>query len=379
MLRWLVAVRKSNYRSVKRLINHPMHGGNLVWAASLANCSPSAILDFSASINPLGPPASAIAAIQSHLQDLKVYPDPQYHQLRAALSTFHQIPPDWILPGNGVAELLTWACRDLSALHGTCLLTPAFSDYQRALSAFGAKIVHCPLEDLRSPDLDRALKFAPAGTQLQKSNGLLLNNPHNPTGIVFRRESVLPWLKQFALVVVDEAFMDFLPESQQQSLINQVQDYPNLVVLRSLTKFYSLPGLRLGYAIAQPERLQRWQQWRDPWAVNVLAAAAGEVVVHDLEFQQQTWNWLTTAKPPLYDGLLQLPGLAPYPGSVNFLLVESAHPVIELQRALLEHHRILIRDCISFPELGDRYFRIAIRSELENQMLLRGLAGVLGR
>ncbi|UBF26971.1 threonine-phosphate decarboxylase CobD [Kovacikia minuta CCNUW1] len=376
---------------MKRSVYRPLHGGNLVWAASLANCSPSAILDFSASINPLGPPASAIATLQSHLADLKTYPDPQYHQLRSALSQFHHIPPAWILPGNGAAELLTWACRDLAKQSVTCLITPAFGDYSRALNAFEARIKEFLLASVEygfggfSPK-DLGFWGFDWRTYLQTLNleisdptvGLLMNNPHNPTGVLFPKEVIQEALSEFALVVVDEAFMDFLPPEEHQSMIDAVQNYPNLVVLRSLTKFYSLPGLRLGYAIAHPDRLQRWQQWRDPWSVNALAAAVGEVVVQDIEFQQQTWNWLTQAKRKLFQGLEALPGLTPQPGVANFLLVQSSYSVMELQIALLERHQILIRDCMSFPALGDRYFRVAVRTEEENQRLLTGLAEVLG-
>ncbi len=366
---------------MKQIAHRPLHGGNLVWAASLANCSPSAILDFSASINPLGPPASAITTIQSHLAELTAYPDPQYRQLREALGRFHTIDPDWILPGNGAAELLTWACRDLAQQEITYLITPAFGDYQRALNAFNAKFLGWPLLE---PQNDQSWDFAQSYRSLRKEHGAsarsfgcLLNNPHNPTGCLFNGAFVSSFLEDQVLVVVDEAFMDFLQPHEQQSVIEWVQDYPNLVVLRSLTKFYSLPGLRLGYAIAHPDRLQRWQQWRDPWSVNTLAAAAGTVVVQDTEFQHQTWSWLETARNQLYQGLANIPGLMPYPGAVNFLLVRSNESVVELQSRLLKNHRILIRDCLSFPELGDRYFRVAVRTEAENQRLITALEQTL--
>ncbi|MEB3337974.1 MAG: threonine-phosphate decarboxylase CobD [Leptolyngbyaceae bacterium] len=383
----------------------PVHGGNLAWAATLAGCSPSAILDFSASINPLGPPLSAIAAIQANLQNLTAYPDPNYGELCSVLSQVHQIPRDWILPGNGSAELLTWAGRDLSILDATYLITPAFSDYRRALEAFHATVIQCPLDlELNSPILDPRFLIlnpepkiqnlsktgnhggiAPTHSQskiqnlkskIQNNLGLLLNNPHNPTGGVFTQESLLPYLKQFALVIVDEAFMDFLP-GEPHSLVKLVQDYPNLVILRSLTKFYSLPGLRLGYAIAHPDRLRRWQQWRDPWPINTLAAAAAQAVLDDIEFQKQTWLWLAQARTQLYKGLTKLPGLKPHPSSANFLLVRSEQPSSKLQQQLLTRHQILIRDCLSFPELGDRYFRVAVRTEIDNQRLVDALTEVL--
>lgn len=360
----------SNHPNPNEQSPRPTHGGNLTWAATVAGCSPFDLLDFSASINPLGMPDSTIVAIQAHISELKAYPDPDYQQLRVALGEFHQLPPDWILPGNGAAELLTWAGRELADLTTTYFIKPAFGDYYRALNAFHAHIVEIPLASFKSP----TLSFPSPNLE---PTGLLLNNPHNPTGLLFETKLILPLLDRFSLVVVDEAFMDFLLPSQQQSLIGWVQDFPNLVILRSLTKFYSLPGLRLGYAIAHPDRLKRWQQWRDPWSVNTLAAAAAIAAVQDTAFQQQTWEWLALARPQLLAGLATLPGLSPYPGAANFLFVQSEYSVTRLQLALLQQHKILIRDCLSFAELGDRYFRVAVRTVVENQRLLQGLAAVL--
>jgi len=347
--------------------SRPIHGGNRQWAASMAGISPERILDFSASINPLGVPKSAIAAIQSHLTDLSHYPDPEYILLRQALGKFHQLSPEWILAGNGVAELLTWVGRDLSQLSATVLFTPTFTDYDRALKTFD-----CQVE--RYPFLfeNQNVSFNAELPEIKNSHtkGILINNPHNPTGYLFTRDSILPYLERFALVVIDEAFMDFLTPEQQQSLIDLVPLHSNLVILRSLTKFYSLAGLRLGYAIAHPDRLQRWQLWRDPWCVNSLAVAAGIAVLEDVEFQQQTWTWLKSAKSQLFTGLSQISGLSPLPNAANYLLVQTEIAGSLLQKELLQKDKILIRDCLSFPELGDRYFRVAVRLESENQRLI---------
>jgi L-threonine-O-3-phosphate decarboxylase len=359
-------------------VNRPVHGGNLAWAAAIANCPASCIVDFSASINPLGPPQSAIAAIQRGFQLLNAYPDPNYRELSSALAQWHQIAPEYLLPGNGSAELLTWACRELAELESTYLITPAFSDYRRGLKAFGAKVLDCPLDFLaegrRQFDGGRRQELtATLDIQSPKNCGLLLNNPHNPTGKLWKKEEILPLLDRFALVVIDEAFMDFLPRSQQQSLIPYVAEFKNLVILRSLTKFYSLPGLRLGYAIAHPDRLKLWQQWRDPWTVNILAAVAAEAIISDREFQEKTLNWLPIAREELFSGLSAIEGLQPLPSAANFLLVKTEKSSIKLQEKLLKNHRILIRDCISFPELGDRYFRVAVRSRSDNKSLIEAL------
>ncbi|MBE9120723.1 threonine-phosphate decarboxylase [Tychonema sp. LEGE 07199] len=374
----------------------PVHGGNLAWAAALAGCPASAILDFSASISPLGPPESALAAIKARSSSLTAYPDPDYGELRAALGEAFNVDPDWVLPGNGSAELLTWAAWDLSKLEATYLVTPAFGDYWRALSAFGAQVLDCPLDlkslgqELLSGLVTDGLSVSnrsfvslspavPVPFALGADRGLLLNNPHNPTGLLFGREAILPYVEQLGMVVVDEAFMDFLPPEKQQSSIAAVEEFPNLVILRSLTKFYSLPGLRMGCAIAHPDILRRWQLRRDPWPVNALAEAAAAAVVRDAAFERKTWDWLPVARQELFEGLANLPGLRPWTGAANFLLVESSLSVAAIQKSLLEKHRILIRDCLSFPELGDRFFRVAVREKADNLRLIAGLADVCCR
>jgi L-threonine-O-3-phosphate decarboxylase len=357
-------------------LNRPQHGGNPNWAATVAGCPPSLILDFSASISPLGPPPTALAAIKLQLDTLTNYPDPNYPELCQAIASHHNIAPEWVLPGNGAAELLTWAALEFSKLNTTLIPTPAFGDYWRSLQTFGTRIIarSMMMTDGEIGNLDFALRHLPG--EIPHSLGLIINNPHNPTGQIWSQETILPYLDRFELVVIDESFMDFLPPTEQQSLIPFIAKYPNLVILRSLTKFYSLPGLRLGYCIAHPDRLNRWKSWRDPWPVNALAAAAAIAVLPDLEFQQLTWDWLAPARDRLFEGLKQVFGLHPYPGAANFILVRSGRSVTELQTQLLQQHQILIRDCISFPELGDRFFRVAVRTISENDRLVAALQSV---
>jgi L-threonine-O-3-phosphate decarboxylase len=339
----------------------------------VAGCPPSLILDFSASISPLGPPPTALAAIKLHIDTLTNYPDPNYPELCQAIAFHHNIDPDWVLPGNGAAELLTWAGLEFAKLNTTLIPTPAFGDYWRSLQTFGTRIIarSMMMDDGEIGNLDFALRHLPR--DIPHSLGLIINNPHNPTGQIWSQETILAYLSEFDLVVIDESFMDFLPPSEQQSLIPFIAQYPNLVILRSLTKFYSLPGLRLGYCIAHPDRLRRWQSWRDPWPVNALAAAAAIAVLPDTQYQQLTWDWLVPARNRLFEGLMQISGLQPSSGAANFLLVKSDRSATDLQTQLLQQHQILIRDCISFPELGDRFFRVAVRTIAENDRLVAAL------
>ena len=349
----------------------PKHGGNLTWAAKVAGCPVSSIKDFSASINPWGIPQTVITAIEEDIPRLIAYPNPEYPRLKSCLAKECGVSAEYILPGNGSAELLTWAAIEMAQQEVTYLIAPAFGDYYRSLRAFNAKI----------KTLTGELPFGELKTlisgKIEPNSALIINNPHNPTGKLWQKSEIVPFLKQFALIVVDEAFMDFLLPSQQQSLIDLVPDYPNLIVLRSLTKFYSLPGLRIGYAVTNPERIQQWQQRRDPWSVNTLAATAAITALKDRDFQQDTWNWLAPARESLFQGLNKIEGLQALPSAANFLLVKSKISVPILQEKLLQQYRIYIRDCLSFAELGDRSFRVAVRTPSENQLLLAALKSVI--
>ncbi|MGD1896842.1 MAG: threonine-phosphate decarboxylase CobD [Phormidesmis sp.] len=356
----------------------PVHGGNLAWAARRAGCASDELIDFSASISPLGPPSSVLEAAQAAFSFLSAYPDPGYSELRSHIAHHHSISPDYVLPGNGAAELLNWAARDLAALPRCFCLSPGFSDYERALKAFGAALSPLPLFNTSGQYLDSWDSSLSEDNDFSRC-GLLLNNPHNPTGALFSRERVRSLLSRFALVVIDEAFMDFLPPEREQSVIDWVNEFPHLVVVRSLTKFYSMPGIRLGYAIAHPAILSRWQQWRDAWPVNTIAAAAGVAALKDAAFQQQTWQWLTGENEYLFAGLSALPELTPLPSCANFFLVRAQVSTTALQEKLLQHHRLYIRDCMSFASLGDRFFRVAVKSRSDNQRLLSALADSVPR
>ena len=300
----------------------PVHGGNLTWAARLANCSPHELLDFSASISPLGPPRSVRKAIQAAFSSVVTYPDPEYGELRSAIAHHHKISTDYVFPGNGAAELLTWAARDLAKRRCCLQLSPGFSDYDRALSAFGCTSIKAGLlgpQGWRLSCWRNALTSAVPQHVQANDCGLLLNNPHNPTGVLFESATIRDLISQFDWVVVDEAFMDFLPSEREQSVIDWVCEFPNLVVLRSLTKFYSMPGVRLGYAVAQPQTLQRWQAWRDPWSVNTLAAAAGVAAIQDTKFQRQTWQWLADLQHAAMQRAFSATGLEASSGCSQFL------------------------------------------------------------
>ncbi len=344
----------------------PKHGGNRYQASLRAGCAPEEILDFSASINPFGPPVDVGELLRREPALLTDYPDPEAWELRNALAKRHSLDPDWILPGNGAAELLTWMARDFERQGGSVtLIDPAFADYERALNSFEVPFIRQPMT---IPEFD--LPDLPGGM------GLILNNPHNPSGRLFARKQLESVLEDYDLVLMDEAFLDFVPDHQTEeteSFIPLVAQYPNLVVLRSLTKFYSLAGIRLGYAVAHPDRLARWRAWRDPWAVNALAQRLGTLVLAQDNFRVKTLAWLQEERAFLSQVIANIEGLTSLPSAVNFLLVHSDISIYAMREKLLKRNHILIRHCGSFALLGDTYFRVSVRTHAHNLQLINAL------
>jgi len=185
-----------------------------------------------------------------------------------------------------------------------------------------------------------------------------------------------PLLKRHALLICDEAFLPLVPGGEDQSLLSLVADHPNLVVVRSLTKLLAVAGLRLGYAIASPERLQRWSTWRDPWPVNGLALAAGTAVMADqvglARWQQRVQGWVRSEGRWLQEQLRQLPGLAPRPSQANYLIVEGCASLLALRDGVARRG-VLLRDCRSFEGLGENWLRIGFQSRRGNRRIIRAL------
>ena len=212
---------------------------------------------------------------------------------------------------------------------------------------------------------------------------LWICNPHNPTGQLWSCESLVPLLERYSLVICDEAFLPLVPDGERQSLIPLVQHHPNLVVIRSLTKLYGIAGLRLGYAVAQPERLQRWAAWRDPWPVNGIALAVGERLLASprryRRWCERVQRWTATEGAWMQQQLASLPGITAMPSAANYLLIRSETSQVPLREALEQRHRILLRDCRSFAGLGECWLRIGLQSRWNNRRIVRALRRELQR
>ena len=350
------------------------HGGNRQERAEALGCKPAELLDLSASLVPFGPPSWLPRALRRAIaNELTPYPDRRYASLRAQIASHHGLDPDWVLPGNGAAELFTWAARDSAAFH-SLLPQPGFNDYCRALDCWHGPWQALPLQLQWAAAFPQAFTAALTTPLLaDQGRALWITNPHNPSGQLWCRKSLELLLPQFGLVIVDEAFLTLLPNGEQQSLVPLIDKYPNLVVVRSLTKLFAIAGLRLGYAIAHPDRLASWASWRDPWPVNGLAAAVGGTLLADQNWAKRVQQWLAKEGPWLYQQLQQLDGIRPMPSAANYLLIHGAQRLEPLRLVLEQQHHILLRDCRSFIGLDDHYLRIALSDRNGNRRLIKAL------
>ena len=310
-------------------------------------------------------------------EDLCGYPDRSYSSLRSQIALHHQVDPACVMPGNGAAELFTWIARQASDFRNV-LPQPGFADYSRALACWSAATVSWPLKLNWTGSFPQ--DFASAGQQLLPTGAnlaLWITNPHNPTGQLWSQESLKKLLPEYGLVVVDEAFLPLLPGCEAQSVIPLLPDHPNLVVVRSLTKMFSVAGLRLGYALAHPDLIEKWQQWRDPWPVNALAAAVAGPLLADLRWQQRVQRWVQDEGYWLARELGQLQGIHAMPSAANYLLIRGEHELESLRQRLEHRHFILLRTATSFEGLSDHWLRLALSDRCGHQRLLFALGNEL--
>lgn len=349
------------------------HGGNLRELATQVGCKPDEILDFSASINPLGPPA-AVSTILSRAVDLIVhYPDPAATQFREAIAHHHGVPITQVVAGNGSSELLIAIARALPARRWV-LSDPCYAGYQYAAESSNSEVQR--LVGVSNgfhvdwPGIDKAS---------DKAAIVVLDHPNNPTGksLEFDRLAELAARHRETIFVVDESFAPFIADGS--SAANLRAD--NVITLRSMTKFYALPGLRLGYAIAGEETASRLAAVLPEWNVNAIAQQVGKHCLGDDEYATRSRKLMDRWRTEFSETLNSLPDLEVFPSHANFMLCRidtGKFTAQSLAESLLRNERIAIRPCADFIGLDNRHFRLAVRTNEENARLVHALARTLG-
>ncbi len=347
------------------------HGGNVRALADQLGCQAEAILDFSANINPLGPPEQLWHILSARMPEIVHYPDPEATELVKAICAQYQLKPEHIVVGNGTSELLYAAVRVL-APQRVVIPVPAYIDYRQACERSNIEVLSVPLavEQDFQPDLDQLSAL------LRTGDLLILGQPNNPTGRLNDRTALLALADQHpdVLFLIDEAFASFVADYESLSCCRA-----NIITLCSLTKIFAIPGLRLGFLAASVSVCQKVRKEIAPWSVNTLAQAAGGSVLDNAAYLQQSQEIVRANRERLLRDLAELPMLRVVESAANFLLIHLARLLTasELAERLLQEFKIAIRVCDNYEGLDSQYFRIAVRLEDENRQLIYALHKIL--
>jgi threonine-phosphate decarboxylase len=358
-----------------------LHGGNVYAASRDLGRGVRNLIDFSASINPLGPSPRVWRAIADSHHLLAHYPDPDCWELRHTLAKCWDRQPDEIVVGNGSTELIDVLPRALKLRH-LLVIHPTFSEYVAAMERAGGRIsaVYAKrAEQYVQPIVDLCHVLDKRRAKSTAIDGVMLCNPNSPTGQACTVDEIQRLAeitqRRGMWLLIDEAFCDYCSD---RSFLPVAASWPRVVILRSVTKFYALPGLRVGYAVAKPTVVETLRRQMPPWSVNVMGQAAALAAVDDSGYARKSVRFMDRERERLGTRLAALPYCVVTPTYANYFFLElprgwSAREV----GAKLQGEGLLIRDCSTVPGANARSIRLAVRSQRENDFLLQALSKTL--
>ncbi|KON32420.1 hypothetical protein AC478_00270 [miscellaneous Crenarchaeota group-1 archaeon SG8-32-3] len=361
----------------KRFVSH---GGDVWGFARKHNIPVERVLDFSGPINFLGPSSKAVEAVNQYANLIKFYPDPNPVELKTKIAGYvgHGVDASNIILGNGSIELIYMITETFPCSFKAVIPVPSFTEYEKAALRVGGEPVFVKLPDNFKLDVEKVKKAVTKDTRI-----VSICNPHSPSGTLYSKESVLDLVefcnREKIIVSVDENYIEFAEKGQDSTMAGYAKKYENLFVIRSVTKFYGMPGIRLGYGIATESLIDTLQTVRQPWSINSLAGYATLAALKDTEFIANTKRIIAKERVRFAEMLSEIGGLHVFPSVTNFLLVKILIEKVTatVLKEELAKEGLLIRDCSTFMGLDDRYFRVTVRSFEENLRLVKALKKAL--
>lgn len=351
------------------------HGGNLRAASENFNLQENKIIDFSSNINPLGYHPLIKKAIISNFKSIMSYPDPDYKKLLESISSFYNIDQKNLILGNGSTELiylLSFSLKPRKAI----IIQPDFSEYELSLNKIDCKILNLvgKNKDNFKVDVHQIIKKLK-----DKSIDILyLSNPNNPSGYIYTKEELEELLlvckKYKKYIFIDEAFLDFLPDYNDITLSGYIRKNKYLIILKTLTKFYAIPGLRLGLMAADVSIIEKLKFMQTPWSINCFSQMIGDIILNDRNYITKTIDFIKEEKYFLIIGLSKISGIKVFLSYTNYILCEitNGKKLVSLENYLSKKN-IIIRNCSNYIGLDDRYFRVAVKKRKQNKLLLKCL------
>lgn len=348
------------------------HGADVVSMVEKYNKNEKDILDFSSNINPCLP-ENIEKHILEGLQLSSKYPDVNYLNLRKNIGDYLNIDPDYIVPGNGASEIIYLLMKILDGPLG--IINPTFSEYERAANLNNVEIINLQLNDEFKIDLKEIQK------NIDKFKYLFICNPNNPTGSVQNLKELFQSMKNNEkYLIVDETFMEFVYENEKYSLINYIEEYDNLIIIKAITKFFGLPGIRLGYGVTSNfEILNKLWSCKEPWTVNSFAENICNYIFKEKDYINETRNYFKEEIHFMTKELNNISNLEVFESNTNFILLKlNKYNSTYVKERLFIEKNILIRDASNFKGLDENYIRVAVKRREDNKALIKALNELLG-
>ncbi len=334
------------------------------------------ILDFSSNINPLGIPDSFRRMLSERLEDFTRYPDIEYREVRSRIADYLNINnPEYIIPGNGAVELI-YKLVASSGAERVVGLRPTFSEYGRAAKAAGIEYIDIPAFTEAFGAIDEEMLVS----SIKPHSLVIICNPNNPTGTLAEKTvmkelaSVLK--KSDCRLIIDEAFMEFTDSYPENSMIDMVEESTNMTIIRAATKFFGMPGIRLGYAVtANSAATNAVKKLMEPWDLNSAAVIAACSVFEDQNYIERSKSWIRNERKHLFEELQSFKKLKVYPSAANFHLLEldgGGMTAVQL-KANMSNNGVLIRTADGFNGLSEFHFRLAVKDRSSNDRLIKVL------
>ncbi|UOQ95407.1 pyridoxal phosphate-dependent class II aminotransferase [Halobacillus shinanisalinarum] len=343
----------------------PSHGANPQYLTDPLQLS-EVTYDFSVNVNPLGPPSWLREKWGDFFELITNYPDPFAEDLRRTIALQEGISEKQILVGNGASELLTLIGREFAGKH-LLIVEPTFSEYRMIAEMNGCIVESIFLTESEGWELPlERLKSKLTGVDL-----VMICNPNNPTGVAYKQSKLVELLneleKREVSLLIDEAFYDFV--QNEPSLIQQINKSSHLIILRSLTKMYAIPGLRIGYLAGSEAIVQKLASHQPTWSVNALAQDIAKGCIKDHSYRQQTRDLIQAERERIFLRLKEL-AFTVSKSDVNYYLLGGYPSLSDTLLPFLLKNRLAVRHTHNFPGLNGDYVRLAIRTPRENDCLL---------
>lgn len=358
------------------ILSNYKHGGETL--SILLRGKNKYLFDFSTNSNPWGPPPKVNNAIINNLWRIRYYPDIENALLRTKLAKELSLKVSNLIIGNGSTELIElFANAFINKGEKVAIPLPTFSEYERSTVKMNGKPIYIePRYDLNF-NVKKLLRI------IKEVKVLFLCNPNNPTGFLIKKDEFMEildrTLENNKFVLLDEDFMEFVQEYEIYNITNFIKKYPNVFIIKSFSKVYGIPGIRVGYGIGSEEIISLLYSFKSPWSVNVLAEVAGVACLEDKYFLKHTKKLILKEKEFMFEDLSRLKGIKVYPSKTNFFLIDvrnTGFKAKEIKEKLLSKN-ILIRDCSNFRGLDNYFIRISVRKHDENLILINSLKEVL--